>query len=167
MSYAGALLASGDGESALWQARIAAARDPSLSARLQAIEARTSTSGSIVEVPMDPDTQILRTKCSVAGRSLDLVVDTGASITVLPQAFASAGTPTGRRVRIQTASGEIEAELVRFPELKIGNITVRHILAATIDLPGSLAGRGLLGMNVLRRLNLELDTARGVLVLRK
>ncbi len=167
MSYAGALLSSGEGDAALWQARIAASRDPSLSGRLQAIEARTSTSGSVVEVPIDTNTHVLRTACSVGGRHLELVVDTGASITVLPLSLASAGTPTGRRVRIQTASGEIEADLVRFPELKIGTITVRHILAASLDLPGALAGKGLLGMNVLRRLNLELDAARGVLVLRK
>jgi clan AA aspartic protease (TIGR02281 family) len=167
MSYAGALLASGEGDNALWQARVAAARDPALAARLHAIEARTVSATSALEIPIDPQSHILRAQCSVAGHSLELVVDTGASITVLPLALAGAGSPTGRRVRIQTASGEVEADLVRFPELKIGPVTMRHILAATMDLPGTLAGRGLLGMNVLRRLNLELDTHRGVLVLRK
>ncbi|MEZ5966681.1 MAG: retropepsin-like aspartic protease [Planctomycetota bacterium] len=167
MSYAGALLQAGDGASALWQARIAADRDPSLRTRLDAIAARTTTSGSAVEIPLDPDTHVVRAACAVAGRQLELMVDTGASITVLPTSFADAGKRTGRRVRIQTASGEVEAELVRFGELQIGSISVNHVTAAVMDLPGSLAGKGLLGMNVLRRLSIQLDSARDVLVLRR
>lgn len=167
MSYAGALLQSGDGDGALWQARLAADRDASLLPRLEAIAARTPASGAAVEIPIAPDSHVVGADCAVAGRSLQLVVDTGASITVLPAAFAALGRRTGRRVRIQTASGEVEAELVRYSELRIGSITVTHITAASLDLPGTLAGKGLLGMNVLRRLNMQIDNARDVLVLRR
>lgn len=167
MAYASQLLQTGDGESALWQARIAAERDPGLTSRLEAIAARTSTKGTAVEIPIDPASHIVRAQCTVAGRDLELMVDTGASITVLPSAFAAIGTRTGRRVRIQTASGAVEGELVRFADVRIGTITVRHITAAAIDLPGSLAGKGLLGMNVLKRLNMRLDSERGVLVLQR
>jgi len=167
MEYATALLQSGDGPSALWQAQIAAGRDPSLLPRLQAIASRTPASGSSVEIPIDPASHVVRAPCLVAGRSLELMVDTGASITVLPSEFAALGKRTGRRVRIQTASGVVEGELVRFAELRIGGLTIDHVTAAPIDLPGTLAGKGLLGMNVLRRLNLQLDGARDMLVLRR
>jgi clan AA aspartic protease (TIGR02281 family) len=167
MSYAGALLAAGEGELALWQARLAAERDPALEPRLRAIASRTSGSGPAVEVPIDPETHVVRATCAVAGRRVDLVVDTGASITILPQWCVDLGTRTGRRVRVQTASGEVEAELFRVGEMTIGGLTVRHVTAAALDLPGTLAGKGLLGMNVLRRLNMELDARRGVMVLRR
>lgn len=114
MSYAGALLAAGDGSAALWQAQIAADRDPSLAPRLEAIAARTTSSRGAVEVPIDAETHVIRAACSVQGHPIELVVDTGASITVLPRSFTGAGTQTGRRVRIQTASGEVEADLVRY-----------------------------------------------------
>lgn len=167
MSYANALLMAGDGLSALAQARAAAQRDPSLLARVEAIAGRVASGAASVEIPIDPDSHVIRAACSIAGRPLEFVVDTGASITIVPTSFLEFGTRTGRQVRIQTASGVVDGALVRLPQLQVGGITMHSVQAAAVDLPGTLTGKGLLGMNVLRRLNLELDGQRGVLVLRR
>ena len=57
--------------------------------------------------------------------------------------------------------------MVRVPELTIGSIRIRRVRAVALDLPGSLADKGLLGLNVLRRLNMRLDSENGMLLLEK
>ncbi len=168
LAYADALLATGQTDAAVDQARLAAQLDPRLAwshyAMLQRAE---SVRVGRVEVPFDPDSRIIQARCLLEGVALDLVVDTGASLTVVPAAFASRGSPSRRRVQVQTASGRAEGTLVRFRELQIGTLVVRNTHAVALDLPGTLAGKGLLGMNVLQRLDVHIDSARSVLVLQR
>lgn len=167
MNYANSLLLAGDGLNALAQARAAAQLDPTLVERADAIAGRVASGARSVEIPIDAGSHVVRANCSLAGRALEFVVDTGASITIVPTAYLALGSRTGRQMRIQTASGMVDGELLRLSDLKIGGITMHSVQAVAIDLPGTLAGKGLLGMNVLRRLNLELDGQRDMLVLRR
>ena len=52
------------------------------------------------------------------------------------------------------------------PSITIGGrIEVRNVTAVVLDLPGTLDGRGLLGLNVLGRLNMQIDSERSQLIL--
>lgn len=168
MAFADALLAGGQPHAALDQARIAARIDPRFASQLDGIAKRAETrQAGAVEIPFDPETHVVQARCTLDGVGIDLVVDTGASLTIVPTALAATGSTSKRRVAIQTASGTVEGNLVRFKELKLGTLTVRNVQAVALDLPGSLAGKGLLGMNVLRRLDVQIDSARGVLVIQR
>lgn len=168
MAFANALLAGGQPHAALDQARIAARLDPRFASQLDGMAQRAETrQAGAVEIPFDPETHVVQTRCTLDGVGIDLVVDTGASLTIVPTALATMGATSRRRVAIQTASGTVEGNLVRFKELKLGTLTVRNVQAVALDLPGSLAGKGLLGMNVLRRLDVQIDSARGLLVIQR
>ena len=172
MVRAEALAASGRLDEAAAASSTAAALDPSFAKDSEAFRAmaqRAQTPG-VVQIPFDPATNVVNAKVSVSGRSLHLVVDTGATLTTIPTALADelqlrrAGN---QRVKINTASGTVEGEVVTLPSLVIGQIEVKNVQAVVLDLPDSLAGKGLLGLNVLQRLNMEIDSQNGVLVLRQ
>lgn len=159
------------------QARIAAetatSLDPSYAELLEdyrRAERTATTAGKSVEIPFDPDTLLIQATVRVGGKPLELVVDTGASLTTIPSSMARQLGLLGsskKRVKIDTAGGTIEAELVQLPSLQIGPITILRISAVIIDLPGSLGNKGLLGQNVLRRMNVQFDSQNHKLVLRK
>lgn len=71
------------------------------------------------------------------------------------------------KAKITTASGTTEAEVIRVPEISIGSIVVRRVKVLSMDLPGTLSGKGLLGLNVLTRLNMRLDNENSQLLLEK
>jgi clan AA aspartic protease (TIGR02281 family) len=172
-SSARALAAAGRAEAALAAAEIAARLDPShlrqLSGYREDAERARNPRGS-VEIPLDRATLTIRADVRVAGEPLELVVDTGATLTTIPSALVKRlglWKPDLPTVRIETAGGIREAELVRIPEITIGSIRVAAVRAVVLDLPGQLAGKGLLGLNVLRRLNMRLDSERGRLILQE
>ena len=49
----------------------------------------------------------------------------------------------------------------------IGSIDVRRVSVLVLDLPGNLSGKGLLGLNVLKKLNMRLDSENARLLLEK
>ena len=101
------------------------------------------------------------------GVRLRFIVDTGASIVVIPPAVArQAGLDVlhAPRIRMQTANGEVRAPLVRLARLRVGDLVVRDVRAAVQDVGGD--GRmGLLGMNVLGRFVMKVDREHRVLLL--
>ena len=75
---------------------------------------------------------------------------------------------TNPRTKVTTASGVIEVEVVELPSLKLGEIPLRKVKAAVLDLPGEgLANTGLLGLNVLQRLHMQIDTENSRLILKQ
>jgi predicted aspartyl protease len=55
--------------------------------------------------------------------------------------------------------------VVQLPVLAIGGLRLARVNAVVLDMPGTLAGSGLLGMNVLSRWNLQIDGQNGRLIL--
>jgi predicted aspartyl protease len=53
------------------------------------------------------------------------------------------------------------------PVLQIGSLEVKNVQAVVLDLPDTLQGKGLLGLNVLQRLDMEIDSQNGMLVLKQ
>lgn len=95
------------------------------------------------------------TSADVAGRGLQMLVDTGASVCAFTYEDAER---IGLRVyerdfnrRVETANGSAFAAAVRVPVIRIGSITLRDVEA--IVLPRGRLSTSLLGMSFLRRLN--------------
>ncbi len=157
---------------ALTAARQAAALDPAYQPLADDLAEAVARAGDpdVVEIPFDPQTHAIRTTVSAGGIPIELVVDTGATTTIIPVAVADRlglRDPGNRRVRVETAGGPVEGEVVRLPTLSIGAAELRGVEAVALDLPGRLAGSGLLGMNALSRFRVEIDAEHGRLVLRR
>lgn len=107
-------------------------------------------------------------------QQVQLLVDTGASYTVLDRAVAlelglDITRPRHRR-QFALAHGATFAPIVKLQHLRIGPLVVANLDVAILMLHPDLGVHGLLGMDVyqrlgIRRLTLELDTA--TLVLRR
>ncbi len=173
MTYAQALSAAGQDQAALSQAQEAARLDPAYERQLATFSRKARPRGlrrgsRRTEIPFDPQTNVIRADVKIGGFPLELVVDTGASITIIPVDLAkrlSLIDGSNRGVRVQTASGMAEGLLVELPILQIGRIQLQGLEAIALDLPNSLQGKGLLGMNALSQMNMQIDSERGRLIL--
>ncbi|HEY0163872.1 MAG TPA: aspartyl protease family protein [Sphingomicrobium sp.] len=71
----------------------------------------------------------------VNGRSVQALLDTGASTTTLDRAYArSIGIPPGRKIEGRGAGGRVEAELVEGVSLKIGGMRFDNLAVGVMDL---------------------------------
>ncbi|KQT53613.1 protease [Methylobacterium sp. Leaf456] len=103
----------------------------------------------------------------IEGRTLRMVVDTGASLCALPEEDAER---LGLRLRpgdftreVSTANGLLRVAPVRLGSVQIGSIVVRDVEAVVV--PRGRLGTGLLGMSFLKRLR-DFSIAGGRLTLR-
>lgn len=92
-------------------------------------------------------------------RDLNLLIDTGAVITVIePRLLAELGYDLDGEVQyFSTANGTIQAPMVELQDLSIGSVAVKELSVAAVNL--SMAGEidGLLGMNFLRHYQFRID----------
>lgn len=99
--------------------------------------------------------------------SLDLMIDTGASITTLSRAsFDQIDGADARYMGTQlfnTANGITQGELYRIAALRLGDTEIRDLDIAVLDMENSRGFDGLLGMNVLRNYRFNIDQDREVL----
>lgn len=98
-------------------------------------------------------------------RSARLILDTGASHTILSRAIArDLGLFSLRpvaSVTMHTVGGSVQADMVQVDSIRIAGAEVRNSLAAIHDLPDAPPDiDGLLGLSVLREFEVTLDTAR-------
>ena len=124
----------------------------------------------------DPARQIIivRVKCEDESRRfsyLNMALDTGASMTVIPwQAAERLGLDPARsrrRVRFMTGSGMEVAPIVTVPAIELMGVRVADVPVLCHDLPQRSLVDGLLGLSFLRHCRLAIDFPRGVLELRK
>ena len=101
------------------------------------------------------------------GRDIDLLIDTGASMTILtPEVLARSGIrnrETGRTGVFNTANGPVEAPVLQLDSLAVGDWQVGQLEVGVLDL-GSVAGvDGLLGMNFLSHFQFFIDQNEALL----
>lgn len=99
----------------------------------------------------------------VNGKPILFVVDTGASLVTVSEAFArDASLPQGHPTTFRTANGVVPGRIVRGVEVAAGEFTVA---AATVGvgLVGMEAGRGLLGQSFLSRFEMRVSGQQLVL----
>lgn len=95
---------------------------------------------------------------------LQLLLDTGASLSVINRQSLSLlpGATYVRATRMNTAGGQVLAEIYRVEQVTLGPYELRDVEFAVLDLTG-LAADGLLGMNVLRQFTFAIDSDAGTL----
>lgn len=134
----------------------------------------TASSGNSLEqrgrstvLTADPRGHFL-TDATVNGRSVGVMVDTGAtSVALRAEDAASLGLrpmPADFTVPIATANGTTKAARVTLAEVRIGDVRVKGVEALVV--PERTLGTNLLGMSFMRRLS-KVEMAGGRLVLRE
>lgn len=100
---------------------------------------------------------------------LRLLIDTGASLTVLNRTAAErAGLnlpASARQIQLQTISGTTNAELIR-TNLELGAINLQEREVAIVDTPIASNLDGLLGMDILSNYEFLIDQNQALLLLR-
>jgi predicted aspartyl protease len=101
------------------------------------------------------------------GRSLRLILDTGASMTVIrPRALSALGVDmTGARpAEVRGVTGTSQARMVRLESLEVGTVKAGPlwVLAHDASMP---QGDGLLGRDFLDRFTVTLDRQERVVIL--
>ena len=117
----------------------------------------------VVTIPRDAMLQY-QTSATINGRTVQVLVDTGANVVALNSAHAqslgvdyTAGAPG----RIETASGSINAWIVTLRSIDVGGIRVDNVQASVVE--GDFPTTILLGMTYLR--HVKMQEADGVLSL--
>ena len=92
---------------------------------------------------------------SVNGRSLPLLLDTGASITALSSKLIEQLSlqATGQIIQLSTANGLTQARLFKAKTIKLGRMTVRNLTVAEIELGNTSQFQGLLGTDLLNQVD--------------
>ncbi len=105
-------------------------------------------------------------EASIAGRQIDFIVDTGASLVIMRESDAAQiGIHPARSdytATVSTANGKVNAAPARLERIDVGGITVYDVPA--LVLPDDLLWKNLLGMSFLSRLK-RYEVANGRMVL--
>jgi clan AA aspartic protease (TIGR02281 family) len=103
------------------------------------------------------------------GRSIRLLIDTGASMTILtPDVLEQHGIGyqnTGRSGVFNTANGPVKAPIYKLDSLLVGDWQVNLLEIAVLDLSSNSNIDGLLGMNFLRHFQFFIDQNEALLCL--
>jgi aspartyl protease family protein len=94
---------------------------------------------------------------SINGRSVDFLVDTGASAVALPaneaRRLGIQYEREGRRILVNTANGTTSAYEVTLDQVKVGEISISQVRAFVIETQQT--DKSLLGMSFLNRVKME------------
>jgi aspartyl protease family protein len=145
---------------------------PRLLAYLQPQEVAVATAESdgpqrqtSIAIPAD-ESGHFRTDAQIDGRTIPVVIDTGATTVALsPETAHRLGlqlTPADFTATVRTASGTVRAAPVELHSVRVGNVTVRDVSAVVIE--GDTLELNLLGMSFLNRLT-RFEAGGGQLVL--
>ncbi len=116
------------------------------------VAARATADGETMVIPPSRGGHY-RVDAEINGRSIVMLVDTGATIVALSRRDAEriglAPHQLDYTSRVQTANGVARVARVTLDEISLGGIIVRDVSAAVVDAP---LGTSLLGMSFLGRL---------------
>ena len=104
------------------------------------------------------------TTASINGRSMPVLVDTGANLVAMSEVHAkSLNIPfeTGARGKVETASGLVDAWVITLRSVSVGGIKVEGVQATVVQ--GSFPNTILLGMSYLQ--HVEMKESSGILSL--
>ncbi|GLR69676.1 retropepsin-like aspartic protease family protein [Agaribacter marinus] len=106
---------------------------------------------------------------SLGRANMKLLVDTGASITAVSDAYLPALKAFGEYLgvfQVQTAGGQISSQMYKVPELMVGKTRVKNVTLMVLDGKNLGDFDGLLGMNVISRYDVISNDNFGGIVLK-
>lgn len=121
------------------------------------------TAARVVKIPRDAKLQY-QTTASINGRSVQVLVDTGANVVALNSGHADAlgvDYRSGVPGQVETAGGTVDAWLVTLRTVNVGGIQVDNVQASVVE--GAFPADILLGMTFLK--HVEMTESNGVLSL--
>ena len=163
--FAVAVLVAG-GYLARYADRAVAVHPPAQAAAVNSYEPRQpSTSGR--SMTLDSDRQgHFPVEARIDGRTIDFIVDTGASLVILRESDAARigirPRPSDYTAVVSTANGKIKAAPAKLDRVEVGGITVFDVSA--LVLPDEALWKNLLGVSFLSRLK-RYEYANGRMVL--
>ncbi len=96
---------------------------------------------------------------SINGRTVEFLVDTGASAVALHASEARRlGIPyklEGKRMMVNTANGRTPAYMITLDRVQVGDISLTQVGGFVIDSDSASMGKTLLGMSFLNRVRME------------
>ncbi|NCF19686.1 MAG: TIGR02281 family clan AA aspartic protease [Haliea sp.] len=104
------------------------------------------------------------TNATINGRSMPVLVDTGANLVALSSVHAkklAIDYQTGVQARVETASGMVNAWVITLRSVSVGGIRVENVEATVVE--GSFPNTVLLGMSYLK--HVDIKESNGVLSL--
>jgi aspartyl protease family protein len=144
-------------------AQLALASKPAVKSEADA--GMETAGGQVVELPLGSDGHY-HAEAEINGRSIGVLVDTGASVVALTFEDAEAAglymSDQDFTHRIQTANGKAKAAPVMLDRVSIGDITIRDVRAVVME-QGSMTV-SLLGMTFLNEID-RVDIRSGRLIL--
>jgi len=118
-------------------------------------------SGNVVIVPVTLNNR----------QTVNLVVDTGASFTLISQSLArdlDIDLSRNRKTMpFHTANGVVDAPLTTLDSIAVGGMEIKNLTAAVHDATPDIHAAGLLGLNFLSNFRMDIDTQKGMLHLEK
>ena len=131
------------------------------------IEAKLPPSGVAI-IPAERVGNYLKVNAVVNGKSLRLIVDSGAGLNVLtPNAAKIAGIEGGQAIQASGAgAGVTQARIVTLKEFRLGDATVKGDTAVVLELPKVLNCDGLVGYSFLRHFATTFDYDANTLTVR-
>ena len=182
IGLAGAQLALDDTEAAR-RSLLLVSRDPDVGARAQAMLSELAIALARIN-----DTQPVESAKEVVGiplyrhgnhfivdakqghgRNIRLLIDTGASLTMLSSSVLEQGgmhyQDTGRTAVFNTANGPIRAPVYKLDSLSVGDWQVNRLEIGVLDSDTGSNIDGLLGMNFLRHFQFFIDQNEAMLLL--
>jgi predicted aspartyl protease len=126
-------------------------------------------------IPLAPDAELIVVQAVVKGPSawqlLDLALDTGTTLTLIPPETAVAigydPAAATERFEITVAGAQVSAPVITVKSLTVLGRTVRNLQVICHTLPSASPVNGLLGLNFLRQFNVLLRFRSGRLELTK
>jgi predicted aspartyl protease len=121
--------------------------------------------GKPVTVPLDDTLNGLTVAVEINGKTVRLMLDTGACLTALsPAAAKELGLDPGRQISAKSSSGDlVEGRLAPTQRIAIGGAWTAREPVLVLDMPGGLAG--LLGVATLADWDVRIDPAAKMLTL--
>jgi len=144
---------------------------PALDRPAGAGAAAADASSVLVRIPFVPGTPIIVSARINGGRSVQLVLDTGADRTMIsPQTLSALGVdmrPLGRGTLQGVTGGSADVEVVRLESLEVGDAKASP-MDVVVHNANLTRGEGLLGRDFLDRFTVNIDTrAREVVLVRR
>ena len=100
--------------------------------------------------------------------ALRLLIDTGASMTILKPAVINRITSAVRlsgEIKLNTANGPVQAAVYRIRNLTVADQTIPWLVVAAMDISGLDTVDGLLGMDYLKNFHFTFDQDQQILIL--
>ncbi len=109
-------------------------------------------------------------QASLSNNSVELLIDTGASITAISRAYFASLSNRYKinylgRFNMSTAGGDVMARMYQFAELNVQGVKVENLPVVILPLTGLEHADGLLGMNFLREFDFKIDQNQPSLLL--